>query len=808
MKLKLQFILTIIVLTALFSENTLAQLFWDKACSFNGTNASYFSVKNSSSLDITGSFTIDFWINPVNSTTPANQNIFQKRNTGSTGYAVLLSNGKISIRTNNTVRVTGNAVLPNNTWTHVAARYNSSNGNFSVYINGALDASFTAAAADPVSNTDSLWIGKGSNNPFSGLMDNIRIWNSTLTPTEISNRYRALIASNSGKYSDLVLSLPFQPDNSSGGDFTLNDMTSHDQLTVNRGVTEYDLSNRPSVTTVYNECIYLDGDDDYLQGILNINNSSPAEITMESWINLESTGSAQWIMDHGNADNPYMLGIDAFNGGYIIQAVINSANLTSDIIADANLLGKWIHLAFTYSAITARHEFYVNGNSVKSGVSNLGNVMLSDNMLRAGINFNGYIDELRVTFKAKSPEEINDFLFQSVDDSNDLSGADEFVYNFDGYLTNSAGTGSELSFKNNASFINYTPQSYKPASPLIRSEEFQEGFYIQKSFLSIESGISDAITSADFYINENETISDINVFIALNHTDEDNLTIKLFSPENESCILFDQSSLAPEADNIISIFDDQADSSLAHINTFVSISPKIKPLNILNNDFNGSKTKGIWRMEISNSAGGSGMLYAWGMQFNNHTEKKKILNANLFVQGFYNTLTNSTITDTILCNLRNIFPPYNIVAASKGLMQSEGDISFDFTNTAANAGVNYYLQLNHRNSVETWSSGYRSFNAFDFQSEVYDFTLDSSTAFGNNVMRVDNSPERKYAVFSGDVNQDGNVNLADVLDVFNSANSFSTGYVVTDVTGNNAVDLTDLTLAYNNSINFVRILRP
>lgn len=58
------------------------------------------------------------------------------------------------------------------------------------------------------------------------------------------------------------------------------------------------------------------------------------------------------------------------------------------------------------------------------------------------------------------------------------------------------------------------------------------------------------------------------------------------------------------------------------------------------------------------------------------------------------------------------------------------------------------------------------------------------------------------------MNQDGYINLTDVLKVYNDGSSFVTGYSNSDVTGNNIVDLNDLIMTYNNSVNFVSVIRP
>ena len=66
----------------------------------------------------------------------------------------------------------------------------------------------------------------------------------------------------------------------------------------------------------------------------------------------------------------------------------------------------------------------------------------------------------------------------------------------------------------------------------------------------------------------------------------------------------------------------------------------------------------------------------------------------------------------------------------------------------------------------------------------------------------------RFAIYSGDVNQDGIVDASDALMVDNDANIFATGYVVTDVNGDYSVDATDALIVDNNSTNFVSKITP
>ena len=173
-----------------------------------------------------------------------------------------------------------------------------------------------------------------------------------------------------------------------------------------------------------------------------------------------------------------------------------------------------------------------------------------------------------------------------------------------------------------------------------------------------------------------------------------------------------------------------------------------------------------------------------------------------FIEGFYNSSTDKLVEDTLRLYLRNTASPFTIVDSSKSRLDSTGNIRFYLSNVL-NA-VNYYIVLKHRNSIETWSNFGYSFSAGVL---IYNFSNTAGKAFGSNQILIDSSPVR-YGIYSGDINQDGFVNLTDVVAAYNGSSGFITGYVSTDVNGDNIVDLTDVVITYNNSGNFVSMVRP
>lgn len=178
------------------------------------------------------------------------------------------------------------------------------------------------------------------------------------------------------------------------------------------------------------------------------------------------------------------------------------------------------------------------------------------------------------------------------------------------------------------------------------------------------------------------------------------------------------------------------------------------------------------------------------------------LSQKICIQGFYNPASDAMVSDIVSVNLRNAAPPYEIIDFTSAVVDSSGQGSFEFSN-AVN-GVEYYIQLEHRNSLETWSNTPQQFTASVLN---YDFTTAKTQAYGDNMIQVNASPVR-FGIYSGDVNQDGTIDLNDVLQTFNDGNAFETGYVVTDINGDSIVDLNDMLMAYNNSAGFVSVLKP
>ncbi|MBK8552556.1 MAG: hypothetical protein IPL53_16400 [Ignavibacteria bacterium] len=156
-------------------------------------------------------------------------------------------------------------------------------------------------------------------------------------------------------------------------------------------------------------------------------------------------------------------------------------------------------------------------------------------------------------------------------------------------------------------------------------------------------------------------------------------------------------------------------------------------------------------------------------------------------------------TDAISVELRSSASPYSIIETASGTGGLGTSQNIAFSN--ASDATPYYIVVRHRNSIETWSSVTAGFTAGALS---YNFTTSASQAYGNNEVLVGSN----YSLYTGDVNQNGIVDLTDLIAVFNDATSFVSGYVATDLNCDNLVTLTDVLYDYNNVSLFVERKRP
>ncbi|HMS65692.1 MAG TPA: hypothetical protein PKD83_10625 [Ignavibacteria bacterium] len=150
----------------------------------------------------------------------------------------------------------------------------------------------------------------------------------------------------------------------------------------------------------------------------------------------------------------------------------------------------------------------------------------------------------------------------------------------------------------------------------------------------------------------------------------------------------------------------------------------------------------------------------------------------------------SPVQDTVTVSIRSSTFPYEIVETSKGNLNIPGTNVVNFAKAVD--GISYYIVLQHRNSIETWSkSGGEIFSAGVLN---YNFTTAASQAFGNNMILAGSN----YSLYTGDVNQDEIVDAGDLSSIENGVLQGITGYNNNDLNCDDIVDASDLSYCENN----------
>lgn len=156
---------------------------FDQAFSFNAGNLAP-SIVGPTTLDFTGAFSLEAWINP----NALGGRIIDKITAG-VGDGYLLDTYQSRLRLIvGAATVSGGSTLSTGDWTHVVGVFDGT--NLTVYVNGVSDGTAAAGGVTRApANPHPLRLGIDSlgGNSYLGLMDEVRLYNRALTATEVAN---------------------------------------------------------------------------------------------------------------------------------------------------------------------------------------------------------------------------------------------------------------------------------------------------------------------------------------------------------------------------------------------------------------------------------------------------------------------------------------------------------------------------------------------------------------------------------------------------------------------------------------------
>jgi chitodextrinase len=189
-----------------------------------------------------------------------------------------------------------------------------------------------------------------------------------------------------------------------------------------------------------------------------------------------------------------------------------------------------------------------------------------------------------------------------------------------------------------------------------------------------------------------------------------------------------------------------------------------------------------------------------------------VVNLKLNLEGYYDISTHSmravkanqgvgsstTDVDDITVELRNSSTGA-LVDSKVTILKTDGTAVCNFTSGLSGS---YYIAISHRNTIKTWSSLPITIGASPVN---YDFTTSASNAYGSNMVLLENNV---YGFYTGDLSQDGAIDISDFPSLYNDNDLFLYGYYASDLNGDGGVDIGDFPLLYNNNDNFISSFSP
>ncbi len=389
-----------------------------QAFSFDGVD-DYMEVPHSSSLDLTGGFTLDTW--------------FLQR---TAGYGVLFSkadyNGSESVTSygmqvdpDGSINPALYGIYPNDNWTtapglvttgqwyHIALTWDGTYGpanNVKLYLNGALVQSWTKSMTPLHVTSQSLTLGSMKpptyHGHLDGLIDEPEIFSRELSPTEIQSIFNA---GSAGKCQPQCTSPPSGMISWWAGDGNALDLKEVNNAAPQNGAGY--ASGKVGLG------FSLNGTDAFIDVADNAS-INPQQLTIDAWINVNSgadpAGHYGVITKYHSVDDwrQYEMYID--NQKLTLRASENHQTHQCSITSTSNItFGQWTHVAATVDPTAC--NLYINGN-LEANAAGLNNIQVVPVNLEIGAGgsmqmgvgsfFPGMIDEVEIFGRALSQTEI------------------------------------------------------------------------------------------------------------------------------------------------------------------------------------------------------------------------------------------------------------------------------------------------------------------------------------------------------------------------------------------------------------------
>ncbi len=371
-----------------------------QAQDFNGSPSSQITVAQSPSINTFAAVTISVW---MKTRTPAASQIFVRKASGGVTDLIQLDNYGSNFRwlaaanSSGVKTVTSASTVKANTWYHVVGVYDGT--NVILYINGKQDGTPVGLTGTISTATDSsLYFSSllgGGNSWYTGLLDDIRIYNRALSAAEVATIYNDIPHINPipapNKGSNLVGYWTMD-----SGDY--NGTTMYDKSGNGNNATSTGTSN---AVGKIKQARSFNGSSDYMSAA---NISIPGSITVGAWVYTNNNAGNMFIVQKEPVNTQWEL----FYEGGKLKWRGDSQNDYPGTTCTAPSNGAWHNVMATESGTQV--AIYIDGVKCNGGTGDaIGNASRNIDIGKHDLNgyyFTGQIDDVRIYNRALSAGEV------------------------------------------------------------------------------------------------------------------------------------------------------------------------------------------------------------------------------------------------------------------------------------------------------------------------------------------------------------------------------------------------------------------
>jgi hypothetical protein len=394
-----------------------------QALQFNGSGNTV-TVPYKASLDptLTGELTLAAWIKPqslsgykdlITKTDGVWDSNHYNYAIETNGTEVYFGSGQISDHNSS------GANLQTGQWYYVVATYSDSANRVKIYVNG-IEKCSDVENNSLANNAYDVHIGTGwTGENYSGSIDDARIYNRALAPSEVTRLYNMggglkTAASQASKLtSGLVGYWTFDQPDMYGNTVYDKSGSSPANNGTNNGATK--------TIGKLGQALKFNGSSDYIDTSNGNSVKGLSQATISAWVKMGGGGVNQNIYTepiNANGSDRFRLSLGAANKVNLVADAPDSGTGGVHVVDSTSALtvGVWYHIVAVFNSDTDVHSIYLNGvldnstNTVVSAFSNTPPVrparIGSDAASPVKLFFNGSIDDVRVYSRALSAAEI------------------------------------------------------------------------------------------------------------------------------------------------------------------------------------------------------------------------------------------------------------------------------------------------------------------------------------------------------------------------------------------------------------------